>query len=490
MSILTGFRKFIKSVKSSKERRKGSKTSGSEKSGGTVSQQSHKTNEPSSNSTEFPGLERFQVKEKLGDGAYSKVYKAYSFDLQEDVAVKVIRKYEMNSKQKSGVHKEVNIMRRIHHKNIVSLLDFIEVKDFFYLILELAEGGEIFHKIVHFTYFSEELARHVIIQIAEAIQHLHDVCGIVHRDIKPENVLFKPTNYHPSENYQAPPLDPNKRDEGAFIPRVGGGGIGKIMIGDFGFSKVVWNTKTSTPCGTVGYAAPEIVNDELYSKNVDMWALGCVLHTMLCGFPPFFDDNVRVLASKVVRGEFEFLSPWWDNISESAKDLVAHLLTVDPRERYDIHQFFQHPWIRGEPKMLSVPSHKPKFYTRSIDSTSSSPGRMTSDLKERPRRTMISRLSSASMHKSPSITTLSDAMMVAYDVRRSNFPMSHAHKKSKPSRANSVAELIVEEDSGDEQAGNSFPFSDISNSDDRDSFQLDLAQSSLISRRSARRRPM
>ncbi|WBW75287.1 MAPK-activated protein kinase Cmk2 [Schizosaccharomyces osmophilus] len=489
MSILTGFRKFIKSVKLNKERKKGEKTLGSGKSAGTASQQSHHAEVDSSEPTDFPGLEKFQLKEKLGDGAYSKVYKAHSFDLKEDIAVKVIRKYEMNLKQRNGVHKEVNIMRRIQHKNIVTLLDFIEADDFFYLILELAEGGEIFHKIVHFTYFSEQLARHVIVQIADAIQHLHDVCGIVHRDIKPENVLFKPIPFHPTENYKPPPLDPIKQDEGVFTPGVGGGGIGKILIGDFGFSKVVWNTKTSTPCGTVGYAAPEIVNDELYSKNVDMWALGCVLHTMLCGFPPFFDENVGLLASKVVKGEFEFLSPWWDNISESAKDLVAHLLTVDPRERYDIHQFFQHPWIRGEPKMLLVPSHKPKFYSRSIDSTSSSPGRMTSDLKERPKRTMVSRTSSASMHKSPSITTLSDAMMVAYDVRRSNFPKGH-HKNANFSRINSAADLIVEEDSGDELTGTSFPFSDVSNSDEKDSFQLDLAQSSLISRRSARRHPM
>ena len=74
-------------------------------------------------------------------------------------------------------------------------------------------------------------------------------------------------------------------DEGEFIPGVGGGEIGKIKIADLGLSIVVWDQQTMTACGTVGYTAPEIVKDERYSQSVDMWALGCVLYTILCGFP-------------------------------------------------------------------------------------------------------------------------------------------------------------------------------------------------------------
>jgi serine/threonine protein kinase len=126
----------------------------------------------------------------------------------------------------------------------------------------------------------------------------------------------------------------------------GSGGIGTIKIADFGLSKVIWDSQTMTPCGTVGYTAPEIVKDERYSKSVDMWALGCVLYTLLCGFPPFYDESIQVLTEKVARGQYTFLSPWWDDISKSAQDLVSHLLTVDPEKRYDIKQFLAHPWIR------------------------------------------------------------------------------------------------------------------------------------------------
>lgn len=166
-------------------------------------------------------------------------------------------------------------------------------------------------------------------------------------DIKPENLLFYPVPFIPTRNPKPRSAeDEDKADEGEYIPGVGAGGIGQIKIADFGLSKVVWDSQTMTPCGTVGYTAPEIVKDERYSKSVDMWALGCVLYTLLCGFPPFYDESIQVLTEKVARGQYTFLSPWWDDISKSAQDLVSHLLTVDPEKRYTIQQFLNHPWIR------------------------------------------------------------------------------------------------------------------------------------------------
>jgi len=143
------------------------------------------------------------------------------------------------------------------------------------------------------------------------------------------------------------PGDEDKMDEGDFVKGQGAGGIGRIKIADFGLSKVVWENKTTTPCGTVGYTAPEIVKDERYSKSVDMWALGCVLYTLLCGFPPFYDESIEVLTEKVAKGQYTFLSPWWDDISQSAQDLISHLLTVDPEKRFTIKEFLSHPWVRA-----------------------------------------------------------------------------------------------------------------------------------------------
>ncbi|KAK1924405.1 putative serine/threonine-protein kinase [Papiliotrema laurentii] len=325
----------------------------------------------------YEGLEGFQLIEKMGDGAFSNVYKAIERKSGQKCAVKVVRKYELNHSQNGNKHlnekfkkrprvteranilKEVQIMRGIDHPGIIKLLSFFESEEHYFLILELMEGGELFHQIVKLTYFSEALSRHVIVQVAEGIRYLHEERGVVHRDIKPENLLFERIPIIPSKQPIHRPYDEEKEDEGEFRPGIGGGGIGRIKIADFGLSKIVWDEQTMTPCGTVGYTAPEIVKDERYSKSVDMWALGCVLYTLLCGFPPFYDESINVLTEKVARGYYTFLSPWWDDISHSAKDLITHLLCVDPAQRYTIDEFLAHPWIKEAPTAPAPQPRKP-----------------------------------------------------------------------------------------------------------------------------------
>ena len=193
------------------------------------------------------------------------------------------------------------------------------------VIPAVMDGGELFHQIVKLTYFSEELSRHVVLQVAQGIRYLHEERGVVHRDIKPENLLFSSIPIIPSPHPIVRASDEDKVDEGVLIPGGGGGGIGLVKIADFGLSKIVWNEETKTPCGTVGYTAPEVVKDQKYSKSVDMWALGCVLYTFLCGFPPFYDESIQVLTEKVANGQYTFLSPWWDEISASGEYRVLPL---------------------------------------------------------------------------------------------------------------------------------------------------------------------
>ncbi|KZO98038.1 Pkinase-domain-containing protein [Calocera viscosa TUFC12733] len=323
---------------------------------------------------QYKGLERFKLLDKMGDGAFSNVYKALDLTTGQKVAVKVVRKFELNSTQDQTKHlnpqfkkrprvteranilKEVQIMRGISNPGIVKLISFSESEEHYFLVLELMEGGELFHQIVKLTYFSENLSRHVILQVAHGLRYLHEERGVVHRDIKPENLLFDRIPIIPSKHPVFRQYDEEKDDEGEFVPGVGGGGIGRVKIADFGLSKVVWNEETMTPCGTVGYTAPEIVKDERYSKSVDMWAMGCVLYTLLCGFPPFYDESINVLTEKVARGYYTFLSPWWDDISASAKDLITHLLCVDPAQRYTIDEFLAHPWCNAAPAPLPEPT--------------------------------------------------------------------------------------------------------------------------------------
>ncbi|KAF8339151.1 kinase-like domain-containing protein [Cantharellus anzutake] len=365
---------------------------------------------------QYPGLEQFRLIDKMGDGAFSNVYKAIDLRTGQKVAVKVVHKFELNSSQAGNKHlnekfkkkprateranilKEVQIMRGLHHSSIVKLLLFSESEEFFFLILELMEGGELFHQIVKLTYFSENLARHVILQVAQGIRYLHKERGVVHRDIKPENLLFERIPLIPSKYPVHRQFDEGKADEGEFILGVGGGEIGRVKIADFGLSKVVWSEETATPCGTVGYTAPEIVKDERYSKSVDMWALGCVLYTLLCGFPPFYDESINALTEKVAKGQYTFLEPWWNDISVSAKDLITHLLSVNPAERYTIDEFLAHPWCHAV--AAPPPPPTPAQELLAMDSP------LLRDVRGRPEV------------RSPGLATLKEAFDVTYAVHR------------------------------------------------------------------------
>jgi len=260
--------------------------------------------------------------------------------------------------------------------------------------------------------------------------------------------------------------DEDKADEGEFVKGVGAGGIGVIKIADFGLSKVIWDSQTMTPCGTVGYTAPEIVKDERYSKSVDMWALGCVLYTLLCGFPPFYDESIQVLTEKVARGQYTFLSPWWDDISKSAQDLISHLLTVNPDKRYTITQFLNHPWIRGSDEATHAAADAPPLATP-LHVRQRELGFITADEQKAHQdfsRLLESPSNGRSDFRSPGAVNLREVFDVGYAVhrqeeetkRRKNFPQGYRGTNG----LNTLNPLDEdEEDYEEEYHGTSAPYS-------------------------------
>uniref|UniRef100_A0A3P8XTL8 Protein kinase domain-containing protein n=1 Tax=Esox lucius TaxID=8010 RepID=A0A3P8XTL8_ESOLU len=207
----------------------------------------------------------------------------------------------------------------LKHANIVSLEDIFESKSHLYLVMQLVSGGELFDRIVEKGFYTEKDASKLIQQILDAVKYLHDM-GIVHRDLKPENLLY----YSMDED-------------------------SKIMISDFGLSKIEGSGSVmSTACGTPGYVAPEVLAQKPYSKAVDCWSIGVIAYILLCGYPPFYDENDAKLFEQILKAEYEFDSPYWDDISDSAKDFIVHLMEKDPTIRYTCDQALQHPWIAGD----------------------------------------------------------------------------------------------------------------------------------------------
>uniref|UniRef100_A0AAY4B8Y3 Protein kinase domain-containing protein n=1 Tax=Denticeps clupeoides TaxID=299321 RepID=A0AAY4B8Y3_9TELE len=251
-------------------------------------------------------------------GAFSEVVLAEEKRTQRLVAIKCIPKKALEGKENS-IENEIAVLHKIKHANIVSLEDIFESKSHLYLVMQLVSGGELFDRIVEKGFYTEKDASKLIQQILDAVKYLHDM-GIVHRDLKPENLLY----YSLDED-------------------------SKIMISDFGLSKIEGSGSVmSTACGTPGYVAPEVLAQKPYSKAVDCWSIGVISYILLCGYPPFYDENDAKLFEQILKAEYEFDSPYWDDISDSAKDFIVHLMEKDPKIRYTCEQALQHPWIAGD----------------------------------------------------------------------------------------------------------------------------------------------
>ncbi|XP_037925477.1 calcium/calmodulin-dependent protein kinase type 1 isoform X2 [Hermetia illucens] len=261
--------------------------------------------------------EKFSLKELLGTGAFSEVRLAESRENPGQLfAVKIIDKKALKGKEDS-LENEIKVLRRLTHPNIVQLLETYEDKTKVYLVMELVTGGELFDRIVEKGSYTEKDASDLIRQVLEAVDYMHEQ-GVVHRDLKPENLLY----YSQEED-------------------------SKIMISDFGLSKMEDSGIMATACGTPGYVAPEVLAQKPYGKAVDVWSIGVISYILLCGYPPFYDENDANLFAQILKGEFEFDSPYWDEISDSAKDFIQNLMCVSVEKRYTCKQALAHPWISG-----------------------------------------------------------------------------------------------------------------------------------------------
>uniref|UniRef100_A0A8C9ZH74 Calcium/calmodulin-dependent protein kinase 1Da n=1 Tax=Sander lucioperca TaxID=283035 RepID=A0A8C9ZH74_SANLU len=251
-------------------------------------------------------------------GAFSEVVLAQEKLTGRMFAVKCIPKKALKGKE-SSIENEIAVLRKIKHENIVALEDIHESPDHLYLIMQLVSGGELFDRIVEKGFYTEKDASTLIRQVLDAVNYLHKM-GIVHRDLKPENLLYF-----------------NPQDES------------KIMISDFGLSKMEGSGDVmSTACGTPGYVAPEVLAQKPYSKAVDCWSIGVIAYILLCGYPPFYDENDSKLFEQILKADYEFDTPYWDDISDSAKDFIGSLMEKDPAKRFTCDQALRHPWIAGD----------------------------------------------------------------------------------------------------------------------------------------------
>jgi len=263
-------------------------------------------------------IDKYEITEELGRGAFSIVKLAIDKETGEKFAVKIINKTTIGQDM-GRLATEISILKQVDHPNVIVLKETVDTKNCLFIITELVTGGELFDKIVELGSYSESKAATVIRKMVSAIGYLHGK-GIVHRDLKPENLLLK-----------------NDKD------------MTEIKIADFGLSKIV-ETKLmmQTACGTPGYVAPEILQSKGYDKEVDLWSIGVITYILLCGFPPFYNDNIAELFEQIMNAEYDFPHEYWHTISAEAKDFVRKLLVVDPKQRMTAEDALAHPWLNGK----------------------------------------------------------------------------------------------------------------------------------------------
>ena len=269
---------------------------------------------------------KYEPKEVLGKGLSSVVRRCVDKSTGVQFAVKIIDVSDSSQIDEDGLDlraltkREAEILERVSgHEHIVALHDFYESQMFIFLVFELCVNGELFDFLTSKITLTEKRVRSIMKQILEAIQHCHKM-NIVHRDLKPENIL----------------LDDDFN----------------VKLTDFGFAKVLSdNQRLYEVCGTPGYLAPELLKagmlerDECpgYGVEVDAWACGVIMFTLLVGCPPFWHRKQLTMIRLIMEARYSFSSPEWDAVTDESKNLISRFLTVDPEKRITVHEALKHP---------------------------------------------------------------------------------------------------------------------------------------------------
>ncbi|NWX13383.1 DCLK2 kinase, partial [Aegotheles bennettii] len=264
-------------------------------------------------------LEKYKVGKVIGDGNFAVVKECIERSTGKEFALKIIDKAKCCGKEHL-IENEVSILRQVKHPNIIMLIEEMDTPTELYLVMELVKGGDLFDAITSSTKYTERDGSAMVYNLASALKYLHDL-NIVHRDIKPENLLVCE---YPD-------------------------GTKSLKLGDFGLATVV-EGPLYTVCGTPTYVAPEIIAETGYGLKVDIWAAGVITYILLCGFPPFRSENnlQEDLFDQILVGKLEFPSPYWDNITDSAKELISLMLHVNAEARYTAAQILSHPWVSDD----------------------------------------------------------------------------------------------------------------------------------------------
>ncbi|CAN9499429.1 unnamed protein product [Ophioblennius macclurei] len=301
----------------------------------TSAQDGHVEPRSSPGRSDLTGL--YHLGRTLGRGHYAVVKLARQVSTGQLVAVKMIDKTKLDVMATSHLLQEVRCMRLVQHPNVVRLYEVIDTPTTLYLVMELAEGGDLYDYILrHEGGVAEGTAKRHFTQIVRAVAYCHRL-HVVHRDLKPENVVFFPQQ-------------------------------GAVKLTDFGFSNLFQpGTMLATSCGSLAYSAPEILLGEEYdAPAVDIWSLGVILYMLVCGVPPFQETNDSETLVMIL--DCRYSVP--EHVSDGCRDLISRMLQKDPSRRASLEEIEAHEWLQGLDSALLSPEAPPHWLSGALSPSS------------------------------------------------------------------------------------------------------------------------
>ncbi|CAI4215347.1 unnamed protein product, partial [Parascedosporium putredinis] len=298
----------------------------SEKAPGTPRRD--KSNGRESSAVQDPGLKDYRLGECLGKGAFGSVYKAFNWGTGEAVAVKQIKLGDLPKSELRMIESEIDLLKNLHHDNIVKYIGFVKSADCLNIILEYCENGSLHSILKAYGKFPENLVGVYMTQVLHGLQYLHDQ-GVIHRDIKGANIL-------------------TTKD-------------GTVKLADFGVSTstIAGNQdKEAQVVGTPYWMAPEIIQLSGASSASDIWSVGCTVIELLQARPPYHNLAAMPALFAIVNDDHP---PLPEGISPAARDFLMQCFQKDPNLRVTARKLLRHAWIVGcrksEPQVSKAPSN-------------------------------------------------------------------------------------------------------------------------------------
>jgi MAP kinase interacting serine/threonine kinase len=306
------------------------------------------------------------TEELLGTGAHGVVKTCRDRVTKQEYAVKIISK--ARHPNRARVFKEIDIYYHCRGcENILSIIDFLEDDDYFYLVFQKMEGGPLLNHIMKRGRLTEREASLIVRDIANGLNFLHSK-GMSHRDLKPENILVE----------RADSLVPIKLCDFD---------LGSAIRLNSNKTTPITTPELSTPVGSVEFMAPEVVDawrslegsSQMYDKRCDLWSLGVIIYIMLSGYPPFYgtcghtcgwakgeecEQCQSLLFERIQDGEFDFPEKDWQYISDGGKDLIKRLLVRDASLRLTAAEVLQHAWVKNSHELNERPLSTPELLQR------------------------------------------------------------------------------------------------------------------------------